>query len=113
MIEARPFVAGIARLVRPSTWRAVWRNLEGKTAADARTYAVAYGDRQLARLYYVHDRGFHRALWWSTPLGYALILFWTYKAYQVLWICRRQTMAAQLVAVAYGQGGQWLSPVPR
>lgn len=71
-------------------------------------------------------------MWWSNPLGYVLMVYLSYKAYQMIWITRKQKKgndrpgiasslylfsvfypAAQLVAFSYGQGGQWLNPVPR
>lgn len=44
----------------------------------------------------------------------AAFAFWvSYKTWYMVWYTRKQRYVATLVADAYGQGGQWLDPVPR
>ncbi|KFG41342.1 putative transmembrane protein [Toxoplasma gondii p89] len=63
--------------------------------------------------FFLFFRSQYRAWWWQNPLGMGLVLYGTYKAWHMIYMVRKQKKTAQLVAAAYGQGGQWLNPVPR
>eukprot|EP00918_Siedleckia_nematoides_P080935 GHVU01177536.1.p1 GENE.GHVU01177536.1~~GHVU01177536.1.p1 ORF type:complete len:114 (+),score=13.17 GHVU01177536.1:213-554(+) len=113
MIHSQPYVAMAARAINPVNWVKTWKHMEGMQFKDLLRNFKSFGDRQIDKVVYIHSRGQHRAMWWANPLGYSVIILGTYKAYQMIWITRKQKKAAQLVAAAYGQGGQWLNPVPK
>eukprot|EP01068_Selenidium_serpulae_P003183 Selendium_serpulae@DN2928_c1_g1_i3.p1 len=113
MIGAEPILLAASRALQPGTWKAAWRGLAGKQISDVSKSLMRFGDRHIGSVAYLHNRGGHRAMWWANPLGYGFVTYLAYKTYHMGWIIPKQKRTAQLVAAAYGQGGQNLNPVPK
>ncbi|PFH36980.1 hypothetical protein BESB_034380 [Besnoitia besnoiti] len=104
------YIAMVGRAINPVQWTRTWKKLEGKKAGEVYRSALDWTNNQFAQ---VARASQYRAWWWQNPLGMGLVLYGTYKAWHMIYMVRKQKKTAQLVAAAYGQGGQWLNPVPR
>lgn len=98
------------RAINPVRAKATWKKLEGKSFGDILDSSLFFVNSQFAQISRVSQ---YRHWWWANPLGMGLIFYGTYKAWHMIYMVRKQKKTAQLVAAAYGQGGQWLNPVPK
>ncbi|CDJ38685.1 hypothetical protein, conserved [Eimeria tenella] len=104
------YIAMAGRAINPAQWRRQWRQLEGKQFSDVAQQMMLWTNKQFAQISRTSE---YRRWWWANPLGMGLVFYGTYKVWHMTYMVRKQKKTAQLVAAAYGQGGQWLNPVPK
>ncbi|KAF8819914.1 hypothetical protein IE077_003812 [Cardiosporidium cionae] len=108
--KIQQYIALLGRAINPTVWRRTWTRLEGHSPTMVTTQVAEWTNRQIAIASHVSQ---YRHWWWANPFGMGLIFFLSYKAWYMIYMVRKQKKTSQVVASAYGQGGQWLDPVPK
>ncbi|KAK1933438.1 hypothetical protein X943_003673 [Babesia divergens] len=116
------YIAKAGRAVNPLVWRRVWKENDGKRLEDVAAKIANELNNEFAQIGRVSQ---YRYWWWANPLGAGLVCYGVYKFWYMSYMQHKQrtgmtvlrgfnvTTVAQIVAGAYGQGGQWLNPVPK
>ncbi|CDR96739.1 hypothetical protein BBBOND_0306430 [Babesia bigemina] len=117
------YIAKAGRAVNPLVWKRVWKENEGKQLNDVASRVAQQLNDEIAQVARVSQ---YRYWWWANPLGAGLICYGVYKVWYMSYMAHKQRTGtfgglcfvhyfavAQIVAGAYGQGGQWLNPVPK
>ncbi|SBT71504.1 conserved Plasmodium protein, unknown function [Plasmodium malariae] len=104
------YIAMMGRGINPKTWKKLWTNYKNKQIIHVYNDAAEFTNNQIAQVVRVYQ---YRYWWWANPFGMGLIFYLGYKAWYMIYMNHKQRKMAQVVASAYGQGGQWLNPVPK
>ncbi|XP_026190601.1 uncharacterized protein LOC113146690 [Cyclospora cayetanensis] len=104
------YIAMAGRAINPVRWKRQWHEMKGRQFSDVSTQMMAWTNKQFAQIARCSE---YRRWWWANPLGMGLVFYGGYKAWHMIYMVRKQKKTAQIVAAAYGQGGQWLNPVPK
>ncbi|GBE58816.1 hypothetical protein, conserved [Babesia ovata] len=104
------YIAKAGRAINPLVWKRVWKESEGKQLNDVASKVAHQLNDEIAQVARVSQ---YRYWWWANPLGAGLICYGVYKVWYMSYMAHKQRTVAQIVAAAYGQGGQWLNPVPK
>ncbi|GIX60895.1 ribosomal protein S15 domain-containing protein [Babesia caballi] len=104
------YIAKAGRAINPLVWRRAWKENEGRQLNDVAAKIANDLNNEIAQVARVSQ---YRYWWWANPLGAGLICYGVYKFWYMSYMAHKQRTVAQIVAGAYGQGGQWLNPVPK
>ncbi|KAK2196488.1 hypothetical protein BdWA1_001735 [Babesia duncani] len=104
------YLAKAARGTNPLVWYRIWNESAGKQLGDVYAQTAANLNAQLAQISRTSQ---YRHWWWANPFGAGLLVYGVYKVWYMSYVAHKQRIVAQVIAAAYGQGGQWLNPVPR
>ncbi|EEA07687.1 uncharacterized protein CMU_006100 [Cryptosporidium muris RN66] len=94
--------------ISPRSWQLSWKRFEGKTLSDITDFILLKLDKEIYKL-----KPSSCVEWWNSPFNSLFTLYFVYKMFQLSVLSTRQRRAAEIVADAYGQGGQWLNPIPK
>eukprot|EP00371_Babesia_bovis_P003228 XP_001611875.1 hypothetical protein [Babesia bovis T2Bo] len=116
------YIAKAGRAINPLVWRRAWKDNEGKQFNHVAAKLADQLNNEIAQIARVSQ---YRHWWWANPLGAGLVCYGVYKFWYMSYMAHKQRTGnlaswftntctvAQVVAHAYGQGGQWLNPVPK
>lgn len=104
------YIAMMGRSINPKTWKAQWIKYKGKQINHVCNDMALFVNNQIAQVVRVYQ---YRYWWWANPFGMGLMIYLGYKCWYMVYMNHKQRKVAQVVAASYGQGGQWLNPVPK